>query len=139
MKNAELVGQKLFGKSFNTIASMADVIRPVFSRKFDILTYICEKNFFWGRKIQKIQFFKNRFKSHIYVYNAWKTCLGTPKGHFRAIYTYNSHYLPNYIKNRIFGENRDFFEFWQFLINLNSADWLAGIKIHAPKHVLWTF
>ena len=31
-----------------------------------------------------------------------------------------------YIKNRIFGENRDFFEFWQFLINRNSADRPAG-------------
>ena len=67
MKNAELVGQKLFGKSFNIIASMADVIWPIFSRKLDILTYICEKKIFLKSKIQKNQFFKNRSKSHIYV------------------------------------------------------------------------
>ena len=56
------------------------------------------KKFFWGPKIQKNRFFKNRSKSHIYVYNWWKTCLGTPKGHFQAIYTYNCHYLPLYEK-----------------------------------------
>ena len=31
-----------------------------------------------------------------------------------------------HIKNRIFGKNRDFHEFWQFLINSDSADWPAG-------------
>ena len=68
MKNAELVGQKLFGKSFNTIASMADVIRPIFSRKFDILTYIyVRKKFFEVKKSKKFDFFKIGL-NHIYMY-----------------------------------------------------------------------
>ena len=53
------------------------------------------KIFFWSQKIQKNRFLKNRSKSHIYVYSASKTCLGTPKGHFLAIYTYISHYLTS--------------------------------------------
>ena len=125
MKKYPLGGAKLFGKSFNTIASMADVIRPIFSRKFDILTYICEKKFFWGQKIRKNGFFQNRSKSHIYVYNGSKTCLGTPKGHFLAIYTYINHYSTLYKKSN-FWENSRFFEFLQFLINRISADWPAG-------------
>ena len=78
---------------------MADVVRPIFSRKFRILTYICEKKIFRGQKIQKNRFFKNRSKSHIYVYSASKTCLATPKDHFLAIYTYISHYLTLYKKS----------------------------------------
>ena len=64
------------------------------------------KNFFSSQKIQKNRFFKNRSKSHIYVYNAWKTCLGTPKGHFHAIYTYISHYMTLYKKSNFWKKSR---------------------------------
>ena len=33
------------------------------------------------------------------MYSASKTCLGTPKGHFLAIYTYISHYSTLYKKS----------------------------------------
>ena len=46
----------------------------------------------------------------IYVKSRSKTCLGTSKGHFLAIYTYISHYLPLYEKSN-FCKNRDFSEF----------------------------
>ena len=41
-----------------------------------------------------------------YVYSASKTCLGTPKGHFLAIYTYISHYLPLYKKSNFWEKSR---------------------------------
>ena len=65
INGAELSATKFFGKSFNVNKLAADVIRPIFSRKFHILTYICEKKFFWSQKIQKNRFFKNRSKSHM--------------------------------------------------------------------------
>ena len=70
INGAELSAAKFFGKTFNVNKYMADVIRPIFSRKFDILTYICEKIFFGVQKIQKNRSFKDRSKSHIYVYDA---------------------------------------------------------------------
>ena len=64
------------------------------------------KKFLGGQKIQKNRFFKNRSKSHIYVYSASKTCLGTPKGHFLAIYTYISHYLALHKKSNFWQKSR---------------------------------
>merc|ERR1712015_101485 len=87
---------------------MADAIRPMFSRKFDILTNICEKKNFLRSKNPKNRFFQNRSKSQIYVYSASKTCLGTPKGHFLAIYTYIIHYLTLYKKSNFGGKSRFF-------------------------------
>ena len=90
-------------------------------------TYICEKKiFFWGQKIRKNRFFLNCSKSHIYVYSRSKTCLGTSKGHFLAIYTYISHYLPLCEKSN-FWKNRDFSEFWWFF-NKSKFGRLAGRK-----------
>ena len=66
------------------------------------------KEFCWSQKIQKNRFFQNRFKSQIYVYSASKTCLGTPKGHFLAIYTYISHYLTLYKKSNFWKKSRFF-------------------------------
>ena len=66
------------------------------------------KKFFWGQKIEKNRFFQNRSKSHIYVYSASKTCLGTPKGHFLAIYTYISHYSTLYKKSNFWEKSRFF-------------------------------
>ena len=83
------------------------------------------KNFFWSQKIEKIRFFQNRSKSHIYVYSASKTCLGTPKGHFLAIYTYISHYLTLYKKSNFWKKSRFSWNL-AILINQNSADSPAG-------------
>ena len=66
------------------------------------------KFFFWGQKIPKNRFSKNRCKSHIYVKIAYKTCLGTPKSYFLAIYTYISHYLILYKKSKFWQKSRFF-------------------------------
>ena len=59
INRAELLATKFFGKSFNVNKLTADVIRPIFSRKFDIFTYICEKKiFFEVKKFKKIDFLK---------------------------------------------------------------------------------
>ena len=84
------------------------------------------KKFFWGQKIEKNRFFLNQSKSHIYVNSASKTCLGTPKGHFLAIYTYISHYLPLCEKSN-FWKNHDFSEFWWFF-DKSKFGRLAGRK-----------
>ena len=67
INGAELFATKFFGKTFSVNKYMADVIRPIFSRKFDILTYICEKKIFLRSKNpKKIDFFKIG-SNHIYM------------------------------------------------------------------------
>ena len=84
------------------------------------------KKFFWGQKIQKNRFFQNRSRSHIYVYSASKTCLGTPKGHFLAIYTYISHYLPLYKKLNFWKKSR--FSWILAIFDKSKFGRLAGRK-----------
>ena len=57
INGVELFDTKLFQKSFNVNESMADVIRPIFSQKFHILTYICEKKIFLKPKNPKKSIF----------------------------------------------------------------------------------
>ena len=64
---AELLAAKFFGKTFSVNKYMADVIRPIFGRKFENLTYIyVRKKFFEVKKSKKIDFFKIGL-NHIYM------------------------------------------------------------------------
>ena len=112
-------------ESFNLLISQENKK----SRKKSIFAifsiYIYTKNFFWSRKIRKIRFFK---KCSILLLNDHmmsETCLGTSRDPYSCILTCCDGLLPwcenlKFLKNRIFLENLDFFNFCYFM-----GGWLA--------------
>ena len=83
------------------------------------------KKFFQVKKSKKIDFLKIGL-NHICMFIMHKKHVQRP---LKAIFMPYIHIIATtwpYIKNQIFGKNRDFHEFWHFLINRYSADWPAG-------------